>query len=115
VRDVNVAESAAMNPQASRLRDELWLNLRDWLQQRACKLPKLDELRVEISAPLYKFNSNGTYKIEAKDEMKRRIRRSPDLADALCVTFAGDASLVGGRSMRWTPGVPLKRGLRGIV
>lgn len=115
VRDVNVAESAAMNPQASRLRDELWLTLRDWLQQRACKLPKVEELRVEISAPLYKFNSNGTYKIESKDEMRKRIRRSPDIADSLCLTFAGDAALVGGRGMKWVPGQALKRGLRGIV
>lgn len=115
VRDVNVAESAALNPQAARLRDELWLTCRDWLQQRACKLPKMDELRVELSAPLYKFNSNGTYKIEAKDEMRKRIRRSPDLADALCLTFAGDAALVGGRAMKWISGQPLKRGLRGIV
>ena len=115
VRDVNVAESAAMNPQASRLRDELWLTLRDWLQQRACKLPKMDELRVEISAPIYRFNSNGTYKIESKDEMRKRIRRSPDLADALCLSFAGDAALVGGRAMKWISGQPLKRNLRGVV
>ena len=75
----------------------------------------MDDLRVELSAPLYKFNSNGTYKIEAKDEMRKRIRRSPDLADSLCLTFAGDAAVVGGRAMKWISGQPLKRGLRGIV
>ena len=51
-----------------------------------------------------------------KDAMKARNRgRSPDLADALCLTFAGQSALVGGRAPAWIPGKPLQRGLRGIV
>jgi phage terminase large subunit len=45
VRDVNVSESSAMNPQAARLRDELWLSLKEWLAARACKIPKDDDLK----------------------------------------------------------------------
>lgn len=115
VRDVNVAESSAMNQQAAKLRDELWLSVKEWLNQRACRLPKLEDLRQELVAPTYTFTSNGRIKVEGKQEMKRRGLRSPDAADALCLTFASVASRVGGRSPRWVPGKALKRGIRGVV
>ena len=115
VRDVNVAEASPMNPQAARLRDELWLSLRDWLNLRACRLPSDDALKLEISTPQFSYLSNGKYKVEGKDEMKKRLRRSPDLADALCLTFAGQAAMVGGRAPAWVPGKSLKRAIMGIV
>ena len=115
VRDVNVAEQNAMNPQAERLRDELWLTCRDWLNLRACRLPRDEALKMELSTPQFVFNSNGKYKIEGKVEMKRRLKRSPDLADAVCLTFAGQGAVVGGRAPSWIPGKALKRGLRGVV
>ena len=115
VRDVNVAEASPMNPQAARLRDELWLSLRDWLNARACRLPSDDALKLEISTPQFSYLSNGKYKIEGKDEMKKRLKRSPDLADALCLTFAGQAAMVGGRAPAWIPGKPLQRAIKGIV
>ena len=115
VRDVNVSESSAMNPQAARLRDELWLNVKDWLAQRTCKLPQSDDLKAELCSPTYGFTSNGKIKVEGKSEMKRRGMRSPDVADALCLTFAGGAAMVGGRSSRWLTGKPLKRSIGGIV
>ena len=115
VRDVNVSESAAMNPQAARLRDELWLAVRDWLNQRTCKIPRSDELRQELCAPTYAFTSNGKIKVEGKSEMKRRGMRSPDVADALCLTFAGGAAMVGGRASKWVSGKSLKRAIAGVV
>ena len=115
VRDVNVSESAAMNPQAARLRDDLWLTVRDWLNQRTCKLPKLDDLRAELCSPTYTFTSTGKIKVEGKSELKRRGLRSPDIADALCLTFASNAAMVGGRASKWVAGKSLKRGITGIV
>lgn len=81
-----------MNPNAAKLRDELWIAVKDWLNQRACKLPKMDDLRQELVAPTYMFTSNSKTKVEGKAEMKRRGMRSPDMADALCLTFASLAS-----------------------
>jgi hypothetical protein len=115
VRDVNVAEMSAMNPTAAKLRDELWLTLKDWLSKRACRLPKDEEFRGELVGPTYSFMSNGKLKVEAKVDMKRRGLRSPDVADALCLTFAGAAALVGGRASFWVKGKPLQRSIRGIV
>ena len=115
VRDVNVSESSAMNPNAAKLRDELWLSLKEWLNTRAVKLPKMDDLRQELVAPTFTFTSNGKVKVEGKAEMKRRGLRSPDLADALCLSLASIASRVGGRSPRWVPGKPIRREIKGVV
>lgn len=115
VRDVNVSEASAMNQKAAKLRDELWLAVKEWLAARACKIPKLDELRQELVAPTYTFTSNGKIKVEGKAEMKRRGMRSPDLADSLCITFASVASRVGGRSPKWQGGKPLRRSIKGVV
>lgn len=115
VRDVNVSEASALNVQAAKMRDELWLSVKEWLQQRACKLPKDEGLRQELVSPTYTFTSSGKIKVEGKEQMKKRGMRSPDIADALCLTFAGAGALVGGRASRWVPGKALKRGIRGIV
>ena len=115
VRDVNVSESSAMNTQAAKLRDELWLAVKDWLVQRSCKLPKNENLRQELVAPTYTFTSTGKIKVEGKDSLKKRGMRSPDIADALCLTFSGASAMVGGRASRWVPGKPLRRNIRGIV
>jgi len=115
VRDVNVAETSAMNPNANRLRDELWLSVRDWLSTRGVKIPNDASLRHELVAPRYTFTSTGKIVVESKDLMRKRGMRSPDLADALCLTFAGNAALVGGRASSWLKGKPLRRNLAGVV
>lgn len=115
VVDVNVAESSAMNPNANKLRDDLWMSVKDWLGTRAVKLPNDESLRQELVAPRYSFTSLGKIVVESKDSMRRRGMRSPDLADALCLTFAGQAAQIGGRALAWKPGKPLKRSIAGIV
>jgi hypothetical protein len=115
VRDVNVSESSAMNPNAHRLRDELWMSVKDWLSTRAVKLPRSEDLRHELVAPRYTFSSNGKVVVESKDSMKKRKMRSCDLADSLALTFGGVAAMVGGRALSWRPGKPITRSIRGVV
>jgi phage terminase large subunit len=114
-RDVNVSESTALKPEAYRLRDEIWLVMKEWLEARACKLPASEELKLDLTAPTYDFVSSGKTKVESKDEMKARGLRSPDLADALCMTFAGQGAIVGGRGTGWSAGKALKRAHRGVA
>lgn len=109
VRDVNVSEVSALNPKANRLRDELWVSVRDFLAQRACRLPNEESLRADLVTPKYSFTSSGKLQVESKGEMKKRLRRSPDFADALALTFAGRGAMVGGRMASWVPGKPLQR------
>lgn len=115
IRDVNVSEASALSPTAAKLRDELWMSVKDWLNQRTCRLPKSEELRADLVGPTYSFLSNGKLKVEAKADMKRRGLKSPDIADALCLTFAGGAAMIGGRASFWVKGKPLQRSIRGIV
>jgi phage terminase large subunit len=115
VRDVNVSEVSALNPTAAKLRDELWLTVKEWLGKRSCRLPRSEDLRGELVGPTYTFLSNGKIKVEGKNEMKKRGLRSPDQADSLCLTFAGQAALVGGQGSFWIKGKPLLRSIRGVV
>jgi len=44
----------------------------------------------ELSTPLYNpDHGRGRIKVESKIELKKRGSKSPDLADAFCLTFAG--------------------------
>lgn len=46
-----------------------------------------DDLCGELASPKYKFTSKGQYQLESKDEMKKRGVQSPNIADALTLTF----------------------------
>ncbi|MDD5343438.1 MAG: hypothetical protein PHW12_03345 [Smithella sp.] len=50
-------------------------------------LPPDDELIQEITEPTYQVTSSGKIQIEAKEEIKKRLGRSPDKLDALLNTF----------------------------
>ena len=89
VRGVNVGESAAVSNKYMRLRDELWFKAREWFDAKDCHIENDDELIAELTGPKYKFTSSGKIQVESKDDMKKRGIRSPDKADAFCLTFAG--------------------------
>jgi phage terminase large subunit len=114
-RDINVSESAAMNPKANRLRDDLWMAARDFFRERAGKIPNDPVLRQELVSPRYTFTSTGKLQVEGKADMKKRGLKSPDLADAFCLTFGSAAMRVGGRWSKWRSGEPLKRKIKGVV
>ena len=95
-RGVNVAESPSLGNRYQRLRDELWFKTREWFEARDCKIPDQDELISEISSLKFKILSSGKFKAEGKDEMKKRGLRSPDLADALVLTFGTQAVRAAG-------------------
>lgn len=64
--------------------------LRDWLDPSKgskAALPPDDYLKQELSQTQWKFRSDGKIQIEAKEEIKKRLKRSPDRADALANTF----------------------------
>ena len=101
VRGVNVSEAPAVGERYLRLRDELWFRVREWLDARACELPADDELAAELGAPRFRILSNGKLRVDSKDELKKRGARSPDKADAVCLTFAATATaLMGGAGLR---------------
>jgi hypothetical protein len=125
------------------LRAELWRKMKEWFLQRDVKLPHYNKrmsqeteewfrsqglvpelvplsrsrlwerLQKDITAPTFKFTSSGKLQIEGKAEMKKRLRRSPDFADALVLTFAVDVErIIGGKSAKRAP---LRRNVKGLV
>lgn len=64
--------------------------LRDWLNPKnnfQPALPPCDRLMEEATETHWKFQSNGSIIIEPKEDIKKRIKRSPDYMDALANTF----------------------------
>jgi phage terminase large subunit len=97
---VNVAESPAIGDKFMRLRDELWWNAREWFKRLDVRIANDPKLIGELTLPTYAYTSGGKIKVEGKDEMKKRtakstnsLGKSPDLADAFCLTF-GPGSLI---------------------
>lgn len=94
VRGINVGEAAAIDAaRYMRLRDELWFQAKDWFDSRAVTMPRDDALVSELVGPTYKIESSGKLKVESKDDMKKRGIKSPNKADAFCLTFAGGDSV----------------------
>lgn len=116
-RGINVSESPAMGERFLNLRAELWWRVREWLETRAVKLcpTEKDQLRNELSSVRYKYTSNGKIQIESKDDMRRRKVSSPDMADAVVLTFASEAaSAIHGAAGSASWGQPIKRGLASV-
>jgi len=89
VRGVNVSEAPSVGDKFMRLRDDLYWRMREWFEAMNCRMPKgCDKLIEELSLPLYEYRQNGKIKVESKQELKKRLQRSPDLADAFMLTFA---------------------------
>lgn len=66
-------------------RAEMWWRMAEWVKGGGA-LPSIPELVGELTAPTYTF-VNGKFQLEPKDQVKARLGRSPDLADALALTF----------------------------
>ena len=72
------------------MRAYLFWCIRDWLNPKNGfnpALPPDDELMEELTEPHWQFMSDGRIIIEKKDEIKKRLKRSPDKMDALANTF----------------------------
>lgn len=70
-------------------RTEMWCAMADWLKAGG-SIPDMMALKQELATPVYWFDPQGRKVLEPKDEIKKRMNESgsPDLADALSLTFA---------------------------
>lgn len=78
--------SSAIDSRYFNKRSEMWFNMAKWVKRGGC-LPDLPNLRKELTCPTYSFH-NGKFRLEEKDQIKKRLGFSPDDADALALTFA---------------------------
>ena len=67
----------------------MWFEMRDWISQGG-GIPNDTGLKQELATPSFKYDAQGRRMLESKDDIKKRLQggASPDMADALCLTFA---------------------------
>ena len=76
-------------------RDAAWFRMRDLLNPEnpdRVALPPDDQLKAELSCPTATVNTGGRYKVESKDELRKRLGRSTDKADAVVQAFWADVA-----------------------
>ena len=98
VMEVNFGGKPA-NPHYLNRRAEMWDTLAQWLRAGGA-LPQNLELKSDLCVPTYSFDAANRMKIESKEDIKARGLRSPDIADALALTFASPVSPAGARGGR---------------
>jgi hypothetical protein len=59
----------------------------EWLKAGA-EIPDDPELEVDLTGVQYGFSSKNQIQLEKKEDMKRRGMASPDLGDALAMSFS---------------------------
>lgn len=79
-------EAKSPDPRYFNMRAYMWLKMAEWVKGGGA-LPNVPELIGELTVPTYMFH-NGKFQIEPKDDIKERLGRSPNYADALALTFA---------------------------
>jgi len=70
-------------------RTEMWWLMKQWIEEGGA-IPNDTALKQELATPIYWYDNVGRRVLESKDQIKKRLQGagSPDLADALALTFA---------------------------
>lgn len=97
---VNGGEKASAEHQFINSRVEMWSRMRDWLRDRG-SLPDRDDLVSDLTAPLFSYDPSNRLKLEKKEDMKARGVPSPDIGDALALTFARSFPVEDRLSVAW--------------
>ncbi len=70
-------------------RAEMWLRSKEWLQgDEPVSIPDKDVLQADATGCQLKSNLTNDVQLEGKEDMRARGVRSPDLWDAIALTFA---------------------------
>lgn len=87
VTEVPFGGSSSRPGQYANKRAEMWGEMAAWLKAGGA-LPNQAELKADLCQTCYDFDAAGRLRLEPKEKIKERSGKSPDLADALALTFA---------------------------
>ena len=89
VVEVNFGAKAIHSNLFVNKRAEMWWGIKEWIDTGGA-IPNESTLKAELATPTYQYDSLGRRALESKDEVKKRLQggASPDIADALALTFA---------------------------
>ena len=89
IRGIYFGEKAINEERYFNRRAEMWDSVQAWLSSSPpVQLPEDEKLFDELTCINKKYDRRGRLQLEEKDEVKKRLGRSPDKADALALTFA---------------------------
>jgi len=82
-------ENGELAPGPKNRRAEMWMRSRDWLQDPVgVSLPDDSMFQSDAVGPSYRYDSAQRIVLESKESMRKRGVRSPDVWDAVALTFA---------------------------
>lgn len=87
VEAVYFGGAATDNTRFRNRRAELFWRMREELEKGTISLPDDDELIADLASLRYGFDANGRILLEAKDECRRRLGRSPDRGDSAALAL----------------------------
>lgn len=87
VRGFHFGQKAADDKTYANLRAEIWCKLRDWLNEEV-KIPDDDELHADLTCVPEYDETDGKIRLVKKEEIKKEMGFSPDIGDAVALTFA---------------------------
>lgn len=87
VTGVNFGSRALQEQRYANKRMEIWDKCREWLEGGGC-IPNLPELKADLVVPTYGYDPSNRMKLESKEDIKKRGCLSPDVAEALVLTFS---------------------------
>lgn len=87
IHDVNSGRAAQDRGRFGNSKAEMWSRMRNWIRDRAA-LEYNKELFDDLTSVNYDFDKRDRMLIETKDDLRSRGVISPDLADALALTFS---------------------------
>lgn len=103
VIDVQSGAKANASDRYLNKRAEMWGEMRTWLKERG-SIPAgkhVDELADDLLSPQYSFDNANRIVLEKKEDMKKRGLPSPDIGDALAMTFAEPVASPELRAIAW--------------
>lgn len=89
---VNFAAKSPQELVTVNMRSHLWFNMAEFLRIGGVDISRLDPamvgtMRKELSAARYRFDERGRKRVEPKTQIKQRLGYSPDIADALALSY----------------------------
>lgn len=106
VEGIKVGDGSHQPDRYKNLRAEVFWRFRESLQKGEMALPNDRALFEELMQIRYFYLGSGALQIESKDDMRKRLGRSPDRADAVVLGWWAQIGRRQGRMVRvYSPGL----------
>ncbi len=100
VTEIAFGATASQPGQYANKRAEMWGLMAQWIKTVG-QLPPSADLKADLTQVAYDYDVAGRLRLESKEKIKARCGKSPDLADALALTFALPVAVRNGHGIEF--------------